>query len=546
MLYTEDTTIQELLKHVQGFQKAEQDKDDPSKYRYAIYVRKSTDRKDNQAKSLPDQISECKAYADKEGFRIADIIPEKESAKDSGIRPHFRQLIDDVKKGKYDGIIAWHPDRLARNMLEAGEIIDLLDKNIIKSLKFVSFSFQNDTSGKMLLGISFVMSKQYSDNLSDSINRAILGRLKEGQYLSYTKHGYYKDQNQLLRPDNDNFVLLKKAWSMRLDGMTLDEISDYLNKNGYTRATTFGKPNIPFKWNKQRLSVRFKDLVYAGILQYGEELKNLTEIYDFVPMVSPYEFMKLNKLHDLKSLIRSKNPVRDKNKQSAVLLNGKVICGHCNKITHPQIYKNKSDSKKFYYSFRCDNKECEMYGQGTRANFTIKLIESLKLGSKKHYEIYVKEMQEKQKQQTSLIESEQKSVIQRRIRLTEEIANTMDLLRSKKFDDVINQTFAKDLQDKQTELNDIEKMLDKIEIAKKEIINSVPDYLEFFELCKIFPSKLKEIKNMIMLDKLLSEICLNWTLKNKKVASYKLKPPFDSFENDVEDPKVLNGGARRT
>ncbi len=47
-------------------------------------------------------------------------------------------------------------------MLEGGEIIDLIDQGIIKDLKFKTHFFTKDANGKMLLGMTFVLSKQYS------------------------------------------------------------------------------------------------------------------------------------------------------------------------------------------------------------------------------------------------------------------------------------------------------------------------------------------------------------------------------------------------
>lgn len=62
-------------------------------------------------------------------------------------------MLNDLKKGVYDGILAWNPDRLARNMREGGEIIDMIDEEEIKDLKFVTRHFTKDANGKMLLGI---------------------------------------------------------------------------------------------------------------------------------------------------------------------------------------------------------------------------------------------------------------------------------------------------------------------------------------------------------------------------------------------------------
>jgi len=38
------------------------------------------------------------------------------------------KLIELVKKGKINGIISYAPDRQARNLVESGELIQLIDK----------------------------------------------------------------------------------------------------------------------------------------------------------------------------------------------------------------------------------------------------------------------------------------------------------------------------------------------------------------------------------------------------------------------------------
>lgn len=155
-----DITFDELFHYLKNKDISEEVQDNPSLYKYVLYARKSTKGKERQERSLPDQIDDCTAYAKRLYLKISrPYIQEKESAKDPDIRLKFRKMVDDVKKGNYDGIISWHPNRLARNMKEAGEIIDLLDKGIIKDLKFPSFSFENSSQGKVMLGISFVFIK---------------------------------------------------------------------------------------------------------------------------------------------------------------------------------------------------------------------------------------------------------------------------------------------------------------------------------------------------------------------------------------------------
>ena len=93
---------------------------------YVIYARKSTKGKDRQERSIPDQIEDCQRVVKELKIRPIKIFKEKESAKIPGKRDKFSEMIEGIRTGKYNSIIAWHPDRLARNMKEAGEIIDLL------------------------------------------------------------------------------------------------------------------------------------------------------------------------------------------------------------------------------------------------------------------------------------------------------------------------------------------------------------------------------------------------------------------------------------
>ena len=149
------------------------DEIDITKLKYVLYARKSTDDPERQVRSIPDQIEECKRLAERLGLRIVDILRETKSAKKPHKRPIFSQMLRDIANGKYDSILSWNPDRLSRNMLEGGKVIDMIDEGIIKDLKFVTHTFSNDANGKMLLGMAFVLSKQYSDKLSTDVTRGI-------------------------------------------------------------------------------------------------------------------------------------------------------------------------------------------------------------------------------------------------------------------------------------------------------------------------------------------------------------------------------------
>lgn len=107
--------------------------------KYILYARKSTDVEDKQVLSIEAQLVELRAYAKNEGLQIVDELIEKQSAKTPG-RPIFGSMLKRIETSRASGIIAWHPDRLARNSMGGGQIVYLLDQvSHLQSLKFPTF-----------------------------------------------------------------------------------------------------------------------------------------------------------------------------------------------------------------------------------------------------------------------------------------------------------------------------------------------------------------------------------------------------------------------
>src|SRR5262245_49944999 len=110
--------------------------------KYFLYARKSTDDQSRQIRSIDDQIAELKELAAREDLNITEVFIEKETAKKPG-RPIFNAMLARVERGEAAGLLAWHPDRLSRNSVDAGHIIWLLDIKVISDLRFPTYTFEN-------------------------------------------------------------------------------------------------------------------------------------------------------------------------------------------------------------------------------------------------------------------------------------------------------------------------------------------------------------------------------------------------------------------
>ena len=550
--------LDELLSIFQANKDLQEEVIKPENLRYILYARKSTVDEGRQEKSIPDQINDCFDRVIKPlhiTLPDSDIIEEKGSAKEPDIRPQFREMLNNIVAGRYDGIICWHPDRLARNMKEAGEIIDLLDKGIIKDLRFATSAFENSPTGKMLLGISFVLSKQYSEHLSESVTRGNKRRTENGWCLKKQQHGYYISDGKLF-PDGENYNIIRHAFDMRLQGKTQAQVERYLNKRSDYKV--FRKINIkdkhgkvlkrtservPYKWDKDAVSDLLKDTTYVGILKYGSAYCVLGDFYDFTPMVTEEEYLTLNPRQDLEKL-RFKASQARKQSISAKLLNGRIVCGDCGQTLSAGITtKKKGTEQRFRY--RCETKNCPMYDKGPRAkvitDFCIDFLDKYRFITKTNYDNYRVEMGSYQtsqrKELTKLIASLAKQLSDKE----REYNNSMRIAADPKHR--LAQRYADHVEMLDKELKSLRKDLKEAKDTKDKLNTAILSYERYLELFDNTANLLRSEPSLELLDTILSKFFSNLVLKGAlmppknaitrwEVTDFKLREPYAGFFKD--------------
>ena len=128
--------------------------------KYFIYCRKSTEDEERQILSIEAQLAELREYAKQNNLFVVKEFTESKTAKEPG-REIFNHMFSEIEKGNAQGILAWNPDRLARNSIDGGKIIYLVDTEKIKSLKFPTFWFEPTPQGKFMLSVAFGQAKYF-------------------------------------------------------------------------------------------------------------------------------------------------------------------------------------------------------------------------------------------------------------------------------------------------------------------------------------------------------------------------------------------------
>jgi DNA invertase Pin-like site-specific DNA recombinase len=175
-----------------------------TKVKYCLYARKSTESDEKQALSIDSQIKEMLAIAERENLEIVDIRRESHSAKASGQRSVFNELIRDLNSGRYTGILTWAPDRLSRNAGDLGTLVDLMDEKKLHQIKTYGQSFQNSPNEKFLLMILCSQAKLENDNKSINVKRGLRTRCEMGLWPAPAPMGYLNE----MRADRKGHVYI--------------------------------------------------------------------------------------------------------------------------------------------------------------------------------------------------------------------------------------------------------------------------------------------------------------------------------------------------
>ncbi|HKK54038.1 MAG TPA: recombinase family protein [Patescibacteria group bacterium] len=182
--------------------------------KYCLYARKSAESDERQVQSIDSQVKEMLQIAERENLEIVDIRRESKSAKDSGNRPVFKELLKDIAEEKFNAILTWAPDRLSRNAGDLGSLVDLMDEKKLMSIRTFGQTFSNSPNEKFLLMILCSQAKLENDNRGINVKRGLRARCEMGLWPTCPPTGYFKEKRVdhkgqcLVDPDRGHVIKL--------------------------------------------------------------------------------------------------------------------------------------------------------------------------------------------------------------------------------------------------------------------------------------------------------------------------------------------------
>lgn len=230
--------------------------------KYILYCRKSQESEDRQLMSLDAQERELKEKASQLGLNVVAIYHESMSAKSIG-RPVFGKVIQDIQTGKADALLCWKLDRLARNFIDGGLIIDMLQKNDIKSIQTYEKEYR-PSDNVLTLAVELGMANQYSRDLSENVKRGNRQKLTQGGWPCNAPFGYLNNKVD------------KTLYADPIHGKHIQMIYEYYSTGLYSFAKLANKlhevglrsksGNKVYKGQIQKI---LNNAFYHGVIEYS-------------------------------------------------------------------------------------------------------------------------------------------------------------------------------------------------------------------------------------------------------------------------------------
>jgi len=251
--------------------------------RYAIYTRYSSEMQNEI--SLEDQEAVCREMVAERGGVVVGVYKDGARNGWSLDREGFQQMRSAAEHGKFEAVVMWKFDRLARDHDHTVMIKMLLRREYGLKLYCVEgFSEDDDDGpyGAMMEQMLAVWSAFYSRNLSTETKRAKRQRALRGEFNgSNPPIGYDLVEVADATPERPaglyinlrQAAIVRRAFRMYATTHYSDgEIADWMNKQRVIQKLRAGKQPM----NKDTVRDMMQNRAYTGRVSYSETLYNGT------------------------------------------------------------------------------------------------------------------------------------------------------------------------------------------------------------------------------------------------------------------------------
>ncbi|MEX2274896.1 MAG: recombinase family protein [Actinomycetota bacterium] len=211
----------------------------------AIYARISRDRT-GEAAGVQRQGRECRALAERRRWEVVEVyIDDDISAYSGKTRPAYRRMLADIRSGKVNAVVTFHPDRLYRRLVDLEELITIVETRKVDVATVTAGDVDLSTpAGRATARIIGTMARYESEQKGERHRSKHRELAEQGRWhgggrrrFGYVVDASNKPARLLINPEEAD--LLRAAAEAVIGGASVNSVARRWNEDGV--RTTGGR-----------------------------------------------------------------------------------------------------------------------------------------------------------------------------------------------------------------------------------------------------------------------------------------------------------------
>ena len=305
-----------------------------------IYIRVSTFDQAREGFSLREQEERLKEFCKFKRYNIYKVYQDAGISAKNDKRPAYQEMIEDVKKGNINVIVALKLDRLTRSVYDIEKLMKFVNDYECDIDCMADESNTTTSNGRMVMRIMTSVSQNEIEKCSERTKFGMAGAIKNGHIPNRTGLGF-KRKNKKLVPDPLTKDIIVRIFDLYLEGKSHQAIT-----NIYNKEKVLGKTN----WYDSTIQKILSNELYKGDYVNGKRTKHPTYYENVIePIVSKekWESCQYQKLRNARHYERT----------ATYLFTNKLKCSKCGNFLGGHA-TTKTNGKKYYY-YKCNT--CKTY-----------------------------------------------------------------------------------------------------------------------------------------------------------------------------------------
>lgn len=328
----------------------------------AIYARVSTEEQAEYGYSIEAQLDTLRKYCELyDGEIVDEYVDRGVSGKSIKGRYEIQRLLKDAEESKFNEVIVWKFNRMARKSIDLLHIVDLLEKN---NISFRSFTENFETStpmGRFALQMMGAVGELERNTIVDNVKMGHRQRAKMGHHNGKVPLGYKviagtgssRESKSVVVIAEEEAVIVRHIFEQYASGHGLKTIANELNHRGHRTQT--GKP-----FSTTAIRDLLDNPMFVGKIRYNRyenwaERRRKGKNKEPILVEGHHPPIISQELWDKVQLLREKKATLPKKRfEGEYLLTGLIRCPECGAAMTASRTVNRSKNgekiTRMYYS----------------------------------------------------------------------------------------------------------------------------------------------------------------------------------------------------